>query len=179
MQTFSFDENLDDWCNWALGNGIAIEMVQFLRFRPNMLSDFDPNRLINPTPRSWAMANEVDNSLPSDLYFANIAGLVGESAAAEYTGFKRIYDLLPDISEIISTPETSLVPEDPPVLYALVGALAYQSTVEVFEKLRPFIDRIPPEFQVMYLLDAIKREPKIKESKYFVSWAVKNAELLS
>lgn len=179
MQTLSFDENLDDWCNWALDNGIATEMVQFLRFRPNMLSDFDPNRSINPTPRSWAMANEVDDSLPSDLYFANIAGLVGEGAAAEYTGFKRIYESLPDVNEIISSPETSLVPEDPPVLYALVGALAYRSTVDVFEKLRPFVDRIPPEFQVMYLLDAIKQEPKIKKSKYFVSWAVKNSDLLS
>jgi hypothetical protein len=179
MQTLSFDENLDDWCNWALENGIATEMVQFLRFRPNMLSDFDPNRSINPTPRSWAMANEVDDSLPSDLYFANIAGLVGEGAAAEYTGFKRIYESLPDVNEIISSPETSLVPDDPPVLYALMGALAYRSTVDVFDKLRPFIDRMPPEFQVMYLLDAIKQEAKIKKSKYFVSWAVKNSDLLS
>jgi hypothetical protein len=179
MQTLTFDENLDDWCDWALDNGIAVEMVQFLRFRPNMLSDFDPNRAINPTPRSWAMANEVDDSLPSDLYFANIAGLVGEGAAAEYTGFKRIYDLLPDVSEIMRSPDTSRVPEDPPVLYALVGALAHRSTVDVFEKLSPYIDRMPPEFQVMYLLDTKRREPKITDSKHFVRWAVKNADLLS
>ena len=179
MQTLTFDENLDDWCDWALDNGIAVEMVQFLRFRPNMLSDFDPNRAINPTPRSWAMVNEVDDSLPSDLYYANIAGLVGEGAAAEYTGFKRIYDLLPDINQIIRNADTAYVPEDPSVLFALIGALAHRSSVEIFEKLSPFIDRMPPEFQIMYLLDVKKREPKITDSKYFVRWAVKNANLLS
>ena len=72
MQTLVFDENLDDWCAWALESSIAVEMIQFLRFRPNLLSDFDPNRSINPTPRSWEMANQVDTELPSDLYLSLI-----------------------------------------------------------------------------------------------------------
>ena len=125
------------------------------------------------------MADQVDDTLPSDLYFYNLAGLVGEGAAAEYTGFKRIYDLLPDVNDIIRNPEGADVPDDLPVLFALIGALASRSTVDVFEKLAAFIDRLPPEFQVMYLLDVKKREPKIVDSKRFVQWAVKNANLLS
>ena len=179
MQMLTFDESLDDWCEWALEHDISIELIQFLRFRPNMLSDFDPNRAINPTPRSWEMADQVDDTLPSDLYFFNLAGLVGEGAAAEYTGFKRIYDLLPDVNDIIRNPDDADVPDDLPVLFALVGALASQSTVDVFEKLAAFIDRLPPEFQVMYVLNVKKREPKIIDSKRFVQWAVKNANLLS
>ena len=179
MQMLTFDESLDDWCDWALEHSISIELVQFLRFRPNMLSDFAPNRAINPTPRSWEMADQVDDTLPSDLYFYNLAGLVGEGAAAEYTGFKRIYDLLPDVNDIIRNPEGADVHDDLPLLFALIGALASRSTVDVFEKLAAFIDRLPPEFQVMYLLDVKKREPKIVDSKRFVQWAVKNANLLS
>lgn len=179
MQTLTFDENLDDWCDWALDNGIAVEMVQFLRFRPNMLSDFDPNRAINPTPRSWAMANQVDGDLPADLYYANIAGLVGEGAAAEYTGFKRIFEALPDIDGILMNPAKANVPDDMPVLFALTGALAHRVSKDNFDRVCEYINRIPAEFQVMCVLDSKKLKPEIVNTKAFVQWAVKNANVLS
>lgn len=179
MQTLTFDENLDDWCNWALDNDIAVEMIQFMRFRPNMLSDFDPNRAINPTPRSWEMANQVDTTLPSDLYFANITGCVGEGAAAEYTGFKRIFESLPDIDGILLNPSKANVPEDMPVLFALTGALAHRTSKDNYDRLVEFVNRMPAEFQVMYTLDAKKLKPEIVNTKAFVRWAVKNANVLS
>ena len=179
MQTLTFDENLDDWCNWALDHGIAVEMIQFLRFRPNLLSDFDPNRTINPTPRSWAMANEVDPALTSDLYFANIAGCVGEGAAAEYTGFKRIFENLPDVDGILMNPAKAAVPDDMPVLFALTGALAHRVSKDNFDRVCEYIGRMPPEFQVMCVLDSKKLKPEIVNTKAFVQWAVKNANVLS
>ena len=179
MQTLTFDENVDDWCNWALDHGIAVEMIQFLRFRPNLLSDFDPNRTINPTPRSWAMANEVDPALTSDLYFANIAGCVGEGAAAEYTGFKRIFENLPDVDGILMNPAKAAVPDDMPVLFALTGALAHRVSKDNFDRVCEYIGRMPPEFQVMCVLDSKKLKPEIVNTKAFVQWAVKNANVLS
>ena len=179
MQTLTFDENLDDWCSWALDNNIAVEMIQFLRFRPNLLSDFDPNRTINPTPRSWAMANEVDPALTSDLYFANIAGCVGEGAAAEYTGFKRIFENLPDVDGILMNPAKAAVPDDMPVLFALTGALAHRVSKDNFDRVCEYIGRMPPEFQVMCVLDSKKLKPEIVNTKAFVQWAVKNANVLS
>lgn len=179
MQTLTFDENLDDWCSWALDNNIAVEMIQFLRFRPNLLSDFDPNRTINPTPRSWAMANEVDPALTSDLYFANISGCVGEGAAAEYTGFKRIFENLPDVDGILMNPAKAAVPDDMPVLFALTGALAHRVSKDNFDRVCEYIGRMPPEFQVMCVLDSKKLKPEIVNTKAFVQWAVKNANVLS
>jgi hypothetical protein len=179
MQTLMFDENLDDWCDWALDNNIAVEMVQFLRFRPNMLSDFDPNRTINPTPRSWAMANEVDTSLSTDLYYSNIAGCVGEGAAAEYTGFKRIFESLPDIDGILMNPAKAAVPDDMPVLFALTGAIAHRVSKDNFDRVCEYIGRMPAEFQVMCVLDSKKLKPEIVNTKAFVQWAVKNANVLS
>lgn len=178
MQTLTFDENLDDWCDWALNNDIAVEMIQFLRFRPNLLSDFDANRKINPTPRSWEFANEVDPSLPSDLYFSNIAGCVGEGAAAEYTGFKRIYEGLPNIDSILLNPSKSEVPTDPAVLYALTGALAHKTSKDNFDRVTEYIGRMPADFQVMCIFDAQKLKPEIRNTKAFVQWSVKNANVL-
>lgn len=179
MQTLVFDENLDAWVDWALDHNIAVELCQFLRFRPNMLSDFDPNRAINPTPRSWAMVNEVEDSLPADLYFANIAGLVGEGAAAEYTGFKRIFQSLPDIDSILMNPAKANVPDDMPVLFALTGALAHRVSKDNFDRVTEYISRMPAEFQVMCVLDSKKLKPEIVNTKAFVQWAVKNANVLS
>lgn len=178
MQTLTFDENLDDWCDWALNSGIAVEMIQFLRYRPNLLSDFDANRKINPTPRSWAMANEVNTTLSSDRYFANIAGCVGEGAAAEYTGFKRIFEGLPNIDGILLNPSKSDVPTDPAILYALTGALAHKVSKDNFDRVAEYISRMPADFQVMCVFDAQKLKPEIRNTKAFVQWSVRNANIL-
>jgi hypothetical protein len=178
MQELQYDENLDDWCAWALENNIAVELIQFIRFRPNLLSDFDPNRNINPTPRTWEFANEVDTTLPSELYFSNIAGCVGEGAAAEYTGFKRIFENLPNIDGILLNPAKSEVPSDPAVLYALTGALAHKVSKDNFDRVAEYVDRMPADFQVMCIFDAQKLKPEIRNTKAFMQWAVKNANVL-
>lgn len=177
MQTLVYDESLDDWCDWALDKGIAVEMIQFMRFRPNLLSDFDANRKINPTPRSWEMADAVDTTLSSDLYFANIAGCVGEGAAAEYTGFRRIFGELPNIDGILLNPARADVPTDPAVLFALTGALAHRASKDNFDRLTEYVDRMPSDFQVMCILDTVKLAPDVRNTKAFVQWSVKNANV--
>jgi len=178
MQNLDYDENLDDWVNWALDRGIRLDLIQFLRFRPNLLSDFQPNRELNPTPRTWEFVNEVNASLPTDLYFSNIAGLVGEGAAAEYTGFKRIFENLPNIDGIILNPARADVPTDMAVLYALTGALAHRVSEDNFDRVVEYVNRMPNDFQVMCIMDAQKLAPKIRNTKAYVQWTVKNANIL-
>ena len=174
MQTLTFDENLDDWCLWAFDKGIDLKIIQFLRFKPALLSDFDPNRKINPTPRSWAMANDVEETLPTDLYFANVAGCVGEGAAAEYTGFKRIFESLPNIDSLLMNPSKAEVPADPAVRYALAGAIAHRTTKDNFDRCMEFIERMPSDFQTMYIMDAMRQDSSVRNTKAYVKWTVAN-----
>jgi len=174
MQTLTFDENLDDWCLWAFDKGIDLKIIQFLRFKPALLSDFDPNRKINPTPRSWAMANDVEETLPTDLYFANVAGCVGEGAAAEYTGFKRIFESLPNIDSLLMNPSKAEVPTDPAVRYALAGAIAHRTTKDNFDRCMEFIERMPSDFQTMYIMDAMRQDSSVRNTKAYVKWTVAN-----
>jgi hypothetical protein len=178
MQTLHFDENLDDWCDWAIDNDIKLPLIQFIRFKPNLLSDFDPNRSINPTPRSWGFVNAVNDSLPSNLFFSNVAGLVGDGAAAEYTGFLRVFASLPNIDGIIMNPSKAEVPTEKSVLYALTGALAHRVSPDNFDRVTEYASRMPTEFQVMYMYDSVKRQPDIKNTKAFVQWSVKNASVM-
>ena len=175
---FDFQENIDDWTEWALDNDIDPVLIQFLRFRPGLLSDFDANRFANPTPRAWERVNLIPDSLDSGLFFDNCAGEVGDGAAAEYTGFRRIYMSLPDVDSILLDPAGADVPQDPATLYALTGALARKATKDNFDRVSKYLSRMSPEFNVMATKDAIKLQPTIKHSRAFVEWASKNAEVL-
>lgn len=179
MRIKDFDVNLDDWCDWALSKGINPIMIQFLRFKPNLLLDFSPDRELNPTPRSWERAALVPETLPDTLFFDEIRGDVGDGAAAEFTAFRRIYMNLPNIDDIIMNPEKAKVPkDDPAVLYALTGALAHRVSEDNFDRVAKYTSRMPPDFYVMCINDALKLCPKIKTTKAFVEFAVKNANLL-
>ncbi len=175
---FEFQENIDDWTEWALDSDIDPVLIQFLRFRPGLLSEFDANRFANPTPRAWQRVDLIPDSLDSALFFDNVAGEVGEGAAAEYTGFRRIYMSLPDIDSILLSPTDAEVPKDPATLYALTGALARKSTKDNFDRVSKYLSRLSPEFNVMCTKDAIKLQPTIKHSRSFVEWASANAEVL-
>lgn len=175
---FDFVENIDDWTEWALDADIDPILIQFVRFRPGLLSEFDPNRFANPTPRSWERVNLIPGSLPAELFFDNVAGEVGEGAAAEYTGFRRIYLALPDVDSILLSPDTADVPKDPATIYALTGAIARKATKDNFDRVSKYLSRLTPEFNVMATKDAIKLQPTIKHSRAFVEWASKNAEVL-
>lgn len=177
VRTFEFIENIDDWCEWALDNDIDPVLIQFLRFRPNLLSDFDPDKVC-PTPRNWERVSLIDTTLPKELYFANVAGDVGEGSAAEYTSFRHIYENLPNIDGLMMNPAGTEVPRDPAVKYALTGALARRATKDNFDRIYQFIDKLEPEFQVMCVKDATKFTPEIKNTKAFTSWAVKNARVI-
>jgi hypothetical protein len=177
VRTFEYTENIDDWSAWALESGIDPVLIQFLRFRPNLLSDFNPDTIC-PTPRNWERVNQINPELPTDVYFANVAGDVGEGAAAEYTGFRRIYENLPNIEGLLMNPAKADVPTDPAVKYALVGALAHRATKDNFDRVYQYIERLEPEFGVMCVQDAMKLHPEVKTTKAFVQWAVNNAKVL-
>jgi hypothetical protein len=153
-------------------------LIQFLRFRPGLLSDFDANRFANPTPRAWERVDLIPDSLDSGLFFDNVAGEVGEGAAAEYTGFRRIYMSLPNIDAVLLDPAGADIPADPATKYAICGAIARKATKDNFDRVSKYLSRMSPEFNVMATKDAIKLQPAVKHSRAFVEWASKNAEVL-
>jgi len=175
---FDFTENLDDLCEYALNAGWPVELIQFLRFRPGLISDFDPNRFCNPTPRSWERTSYIPDSLPEQLYFDNVAGEVGEGAAAEYTGFRKIFRALPNIDALLLDPKGADVPDDPAVRFAITGALARKATKDNFDRITTYTARLPKEFDVMTVKDSLKLCKDVQNTRSFSEWATRNAEVL-
>lgn len=173
-----FDADLDDWIDWAQEAGIDPLLIRFLRFRPALLNAFDPDMESSPTPRQWEKVSRIPTALERGCYIELLSGLVGEGAAAEYLGFREIIGHLPDTGDVLRYPQRAPVPRDPALLYAYVGALAEVCDAENFDQVALYLRRLPPEFGVMLVRDALKRCPALRQSRAYLRWAMDNASLL-
>jgi hypothetical protein len=123
---FEVETSLDDWVTWAYANGIDERVIAFLRFRPELLFDFDPshNPVAFPSPRSWEFAHRavikfVDDSM---LLQGALKACVGSSAGVELHAFINNLDRLPDLDAIVSGAEVP-VPTELDLQYAVASAL--------------------------------------------------------
>ncbi len=87
MTRVEFEPHLDDFCNWYMGQpDCKVEGLSFLRFKPGLLSNFDPQQDVNPTPRAWVEGVFTAlGSVPAEAEMEVFAGDVGEGAASEFT----------------------------------------------------------------------------------------------
>ncbi len=173
------ETHLDDWTAWAINNGVKPEVISFIRFRPGLLHDFDPQRDQNATPRAWVDGvSDVLGTVPAEAEFECFKGAVGEGAAAEFVGFVRIFRKLPNPDAILLNPTTSDVPSDPATLYALSGALAQRATESNFERVCQYSERMPPEFSVLTISYAARRNPDLANTQAFTKWSIAHQEVL-
>ena len=173
------ETHLDDWSSWAIDNNVKPEVISFIRFRPNLLHDFDPQRDQNATPRSWVEGvSDVLGVVSSDAEYECFKGAVGEGPAAEFVGYLRIFRKLPNPDNILLNPTTADVPSDPATLYALSGAIAQRSTVANFERVCTYAERMPPEFSVLTVSYAARKNPDLANTQAFNKWAIAHQEVL-
>ncbi len=123
---YEVEANLDDWVMWAHAYGIDERVIGFLRFRPDLLFNFDPahNPIAFPSPRSWEFADRAlkkFTSMPT-LLGDGLQACVGPAAGIELKAFIDSMDQLPDIDGIIQGSE-SQVPQGIDLQYGVAAAL--------------------------------------------------------
>lgn len=187
MRELPFEESLDDWIDWAIQNNVDPVLRAFLKWRPELLSSFDPTKRANATPRSWEDVSRVPTSMESHLFFEHVRGSVGEGPAVEYCGFRKIYEDLPDIDVILKGPAAAEVPNGANVLYALSAKFVTtalqdkEKAGEFLDKLWPFLQRMPREYVVMIIKEIIlNKEAKLSVARapFFKEFAMSFSELL-
>jgi hypothetical protein len=173
------ETHLDDWTAWAINHGVKPEVISFIRFRPGLLHDFDAQRDQNATPRAWVDGvSDVLGTVPAEAEYECFKGAVGEGAAAEFVGFVRIFRKLPNPDAILLNPQTADVPKDPATLYALSGALAQRATESNFERVCQYSERMPPEFSVLTVSYAARRNPDLANTQAFTKWSINHQDVL-
>ena len=174
----TLEPDLDSWCKWALANGIAAELISFLRFRPELFNDFNSDRIINVTPRSWARVSDLLNAkLPADREMRQLQGKVGDGPACELAAFLKIFRTLPNPDAILINPASCDVPNEPAALYAIAGALARKVTESTIGNMIEYLNRVPVEYAVMAIKDAIGRHKVLASTPEFVAWQVANSDV--
>jgi MoxR-like ATPase len=176
-----FSVDAESWLEWADENRVCEEVRAFIRFRPNLLHVFDPQKKDKafPSPRSWEFAAGIIASDPDpEVEMSLLKGTVGPGAAAEFAGFSRMFRQLPDPDVVISQPTTAIIPEEPATLYALCEALAKRAGEETADNIVTYASRLPSEFGVLLVRDAVKTHRGVVETPAFSHWATANSDVL-
>ncbi|QLA15459.1 AAA family ATPase [Desulfolutivibrio sulfoxidireducens] len=181
MVHLDFEAHLEDWLAWAEKTSIRPEVTAFLRFRPALLHDFDPARAERafPSPRTWEFVSGILAAAPpAEVEYDLLRGTVGEGAAAEFTGFLRVWRELPDTDAVLANPHHAPVPSDPAAVYAICEALARTAAAETMPALAGYAARLPVEFGVLLMRDALRRDREVAGTEAFAAWARDNAHVL-
>ena len=162
---YDVDENLDDWVAWAYANDIDERLIGFLRFRPELLFEFDPahNPVAFPSPRSWEFAHRALQKFGDvqDLLTAALQACVGPAAGIELSAFVENLDKLPDIDAIMRG-EKVRVPKETDLQYAVaaalvgraIGARKQSNAAELYGHILDFASSFPQrEMGVMLVSD--------------------------
>jgi MoxR-like ATPase len=181
---FEVETNLDDWVSWAYRSGIDERIIGFLRFRPELLFDFDPahNPVAFPSPRSWEFAHRGLKKFAdhAQLLQGALQACVGPAAGIELHAFVNSLEQMPDLDAIIAG-EDAAVPEEIDLQYAVAAALVGRAIraaeagnqVDVIGHILDYAGRLPQrEMGVMLVSDLHRAVGGILfEVPQFTDWA--------
>ena len=188
---FDVEANLDDWSRWAYENNIDARLIGFLRFRPELLFDFDParNPTAFPTPRSWEFTHRALQKFidQPDLLGPALAACVGQAAGIEFSAYLANLSRMPDLDAIVEGREAD-VPRDTDLQYAVAAALVARAirnknSSDIKEKLGYILDyaaRFPLREMGVMLVSDIHRNigQTLFAVPQFANWANQVADIV-
>ena len=181
FEILTAEVDVDDWCIWGLAHDMPTELLAFARFRPGLWTEFKPTAdIVNtPSPRTMARAGRmVKLGFPPEAEMEVLTGAIGEGAAVELMGFLKIFRSMPSLDTIMLNPDSIAVPEDPATLYAIAVGLARRATVDNIDRVIKFGRRMPPEYGVVLIKDAVRRDTALQATRGFVQWVMENKDLI-
>jgi AAA domain (dynein-related subfamily) len=188
---FEVETHLDDWVAWAYANSIDERVIAFLRFRPELLFDFDPahNPVAFPSPRSWEFAHRALHKFGDqpNVLLGALQACVGPAAGVELKAFIDNLDNLPDIDAIVSG-QVVPVPRETDLQYAVATALvgrairAKNSAEEaaVHGHILDYAMRFPQREMGVMLVSDMQRAvgEKLFSLPQFAQWAKQVADIM-
>lgn len=177
MVHLSVEARFDDFKLFAIRESLHPFVIGFLSFRPDLLtsepvSEDDSNPAF-ATPRSYHMLSNILKQNDNTSAIAPIIyGLIGYGAGIEFLSYVKVYEKLPDVGAIYAGEYPQVDRSEPALLYALVSALVelYRGSSQQTEHLFGFSQKLPTEFGVMLIKDAIVKDESIALSPMFDEW---------
>lgn len=191
LSHFEVETHLDDWVAWAWANDIDERLIGFLRFRPDLLFDFDPahNPVAFPSPRSWEFAHRGLQKFGNqpDLLLGTLQACVGPAAGIELHAFINSLDKMPDLDAILAGKEMP-VPDEIDLQYAVAAALVGrairarddESAPEIIGNILEYANRFPQKEMGVMLVSDLHRAigDQLFAVPQFGDWATAIGEVM-
>ena len=189
---YEIEVNLEDWVTWAIKEGIDENIIGFLRFRPELLFEFEQteNPIAFPSPRTWEFAHRALQKFDGkpELLSAALEACVGEAAGIEFMAYLEHLEKLPDIDAIIRGEQVD-IPDEVDLQYAVAAALTRRAKIlkpedvegqKALENILSFATQFPQrEIGVMLVSDLHRiLEGELFKLEGFTHWAEETAGLL-
>lgn len=170
--------DLDEWKGFAIKANMPSELIAFSNFKPSFFTSFAPTKDLknSPCPRTICHVGELWNLEVRD--FESLAGACGEGYASEFLSFVEMSNQLPMFEDIVKEPTKIEIPKNTSVVFALCGMLAFRSVEENFDSIMTFVDRLPIEFQILFVKDAVAKNRKLITHSSFKSRVSKFAKVV-
>ena len=118
------------WQNWAVNNGVHKDVVGYLSFAKQDLSDFDSKSSSRAyaTPRTWCFVSDLlnDSDTDEDTLFNLTTGAVGEGLAVKFAAHRKVAGRMPNPSDILSGKVKDLAVKEISAMYSLTISMCYE-----------------------------------------------------
>ncbi len=197
--------NAEEWCDWGRSNGMNPTLMAWVTKNPHCLQsytdfsekDINPKSPPNPyiyfpqlprasfvCPRSLARGSKILNKrdmLSETVIHANLAGVLGRSAAADIQAYSTVEKDLEDWSVIEKDPTGVKVPENPIAVCIQIQQAMMRADKNNLTAIVKYVKRLPKESQALFGTNLYKikdkRDIAIRNSE-FAKWAVDNHWML-
>jgi hypothetical protein len=181
----SYEPTISDFERWWLSrDDMDIMPLAFVKFRPQLFSAFTPtNDIVNsPCPRTIAaLGRQVKQCLPERLRYKAYTGTVGFGFAMEYLAFEQKAKSLVNLDRLLANPETTLIPEEPDVLYVTMQGIANKATRQNIGSVVTYVERVEQtgfaEFAMICMEQIRETKENVANTIPFTEWSTKHAEL--
>lgn len=122
---FEVESDAAAWRTWAESAGVLQIVIDFIGFRPESLNRFDAKAKGNAyaTPRSVTRCAEVLRHAPQSAWMVLAAAICGPTWAAEFEQFRKLYEQVPSVDEVLANAATFKLPKEFGILNALTAAI--------------------------------------------------------
>ena len=171
----------DDFFRFCSVNKIRAEIPAFVKLCPDTLDSYDADAMVNCTPRSLvALSALLDRKPSADEELALYSSIIGKGYGAQFVGFMRTWRDLPKLETIIANPKKAPLPDEDQTdvmcaVSAMLGrAMDKLNAAPVIE----YLVRLPAEFCVFSLREAMRRDPDLKKVRAVTDWAIKHGDVV-
>lgn len=191
----SVDE--DSWGYWAMNNGIAAEVIAWVKAYPHALASYreggqaENPYIFNPktpqksfvSPRSLHRASNILNKremITRNALITSLSGTIGEAAARDMVAYVEVADSLPTWAEVIADPQGAKLPTSPAALNIMAFGAMQRIDRSTIGKWFEYLKRTPKELQSVFCLSTAKHPEKkqiLMTSASFVDWMRSNQYL--